>query len=159
MIQRLLFSVFLISFAVSPVTWAQAVPVAVSASAAVSPASAFQVIDDVRAENEDADLAYLRATIARNEAALAAAKAVLKTSFDADIRMMAGDSMKLHDAELRTMKAWLRLHGPQEPLPAAAISPTQNPSPTNLMLPTTGQAPAPAAPHLQQALYLSPTTN
>lgn len=160
MIQRLLFSAFSMFFTVVTVAQAQPVPVAVSASSAVSPASAFQVIDDVRAENEDADLAYIRTTLARNQAAIDAAKAVLKTSFDADVRMMAGDSMKLHDSELRTMKAWLRLHGPQEPLPAA-VSPSATPTvtPTQLRLPTTGQVPAPVTPSLQQALYLSPTTH
>ena len=90
--------------------------VAVSATA-----SAFQVIDDARAENGDADLLYIQAAVARNEAAIEAAKTILKSSFDADIRMLAGDSLKVHDTELRTLKAWLNLHGPNEvPAPVAA---------------------------------------
>jgi len=76
------------------------------------PAGAFDVIDAVRAENGDADLAYVRAAMARNEAAIAAAKAVLKTSYDAEVRMMAGDSMKLHDTELRIWQNWMSLYGP-----------------------------------------------
>lgn len=86
---------------------------AAAQTAPVAVASAFQVIDDARAENVDADLTFVRQGIARNEAAIEAAKAVLKTSFDADIRMLAGDSLKLHNTELRSLKAWLDLHGPK----------------------------------------------
>ena len=160
MIQRLILSTFLMSLTTFVVAQAQSLPEAISASSAVSATSAFQVIDDVRAENGDADLTYIRATIARNQAAIDAAKSILKSSFDADIRMMAGDSMKLHDAELRIMKAWLRLHGPQEPLPADMPPSPASVTPTTLQVPTTGQAPiAPIAPPLQQASNLSPTTH
>ncbi|TKW61830.1 MAG: hypothetical protein DI628_04210 [Blastochloris viridis] len=87
-------------------------------------ASAFQVIDDARAENGDADLLYIQAAVARNEAAIEAAKTILKSSYDADIRMLAGDSLKAHDTELRAHKAWLNLHGPKEV--AAPVAPVAN---------------------------------
>ena len=102
-------------------------PEATPSATAVVPAGAFEIIDAVRAENGDADLAYVRAAMARNEAAIAEAKAVLKTSYDAEVRMMAGDSMKLHDTELRQWQAWMRLYGPnpafaQPPLAAAVTA-------------------------------------
>jgi Domain of unknown function (DUF305) len=94
-----------------PAAFAQ--EVTVTTATVSTTASAFQVIDDARATNEDADLMYIQATVARNEAAIEAAKTILKTSFDADVRMLAGDSLKSHDTELRTLKAWLNLHGPK----------------------------------------------
>ncbi len=90
-------------------------------------ASAFQVIDDTRAENRDEDLMYIQAAVARNEAAIEAAKAILKTSFDADVRMLAGDSLKTHDTELRTLKAWLQLHGPKAVAAPAQPAPVTPP--------------------------------
>lgn len=117
---KLLISPFiLLGCLLMPLVHAQEVSpsfVAVSATA-----SAFQVIDDARAENGDADLLYIQAAVARNEAAIEAAKTILKTSYDADIRMLAGDSLKAHDTELRALKAWLNLHGPKEA--AAPVAP------------------------------------
>lgn len=128
------------------VTAAQAQEVSSTSAPVSATASAFQVIDDVRAENGDADLLYIQTTIARNEAAIEAAKTILKSSFDADVRMLAGDSLKSHDTELRALKAWLNLYGPKDTTPVAAQPVPAPQKPAVLAMPKPAAAVNPVAP-------------